>query len=107
MNVTTITFLDNRSPATIRLTAIDTCGTTSVTVGPGQTAQVSMNVPWVSDSTGFPTHHMELQFGSTTMFWIWQTGTSQDGNHVRFSTDGAWHPFGRHAHGISAVDTLD
>jgi hypothetical protein len=105
--VTTITLIDNRSPVTIQLYAIDWPFSNTVTVGPGQTVQVSMNVPWALDSGGFATHHLELRYGSTTKFWIWQYGNSMDGNHVRFSMDGTWNGFSRPVHGISAVDTLN
>ncbi|HEY7144998.1 MAG TPA: hypothetical protein VH637_12195 [Streptosporangiaceae bacterium] len=109
MYVTTITLIDNRSPGTIQLFGIDGGAPSTVTVGPGQTIPVSVNVPWALDAsaTGFAVHHLELRFGSTTKFWIWQYGNSMDGNHVRFSVNGSWNAFGRPVHGISAVDALD
>lgn len=72
MYVTTVTLVDNRSPATVQLVTIDGGAPNTITIGPWQTATVSMNVPWALDgtATGFGAHHMELRFGSVTKFWI-------------------------------------
>ena len=107
MGITAITMLDNRSSSTVRLLDIENPGVqgNNVPVGPGQSLQVNMWVPWANTAAQFPGQHLQLEVGSVS-FWIWQCATDQDGDHVRFSMDGAWHDHGRPVHGISAVDLV-
>jgi hypothetical protein len=100
--------IDNRSTSTVQLVDIENRGApgSGAAVGPGSALQVNMWVPWATTAADFPVHHLELQFGSVTRFWIWQCATAEDGDHVRFSIDGAWHDHGRPVHGVSAVDAV-
>ena len=105
MAITAITLLDNRSSAVVRLLDMENTSVPghNVPVAPGQSLAVNMWVPWADNSGQFPSKHLELQLGSATRFWIWQNLTWEDGDHVRFSMDGAWHDHGRPVHGVSVT----
>jgi hypothetical protein len=107
MGVTALTMLDNRSSRTVVLLNFENPNTqgNNIPVPPGSSIPVNMWVPWATTAADFPAKHLQLQVGPVS-FWIWQCGTNEDGDHVRFSMDGAWHDHGRPVHGISAVDAI-
>lgn len=110
MGFTWIKRLENRSRSTITLLNKHDAGTRghNIAVPPGSSIAVDMTIPWAAAQTDFPTNHLEIVAGGVTRFWIWQA-THADGDFIRFSTDGAWHDPGEHAHGYadSAANVFD
>ena len=104
MAITTITRIENRSTNTVTLLDIENTGASGsgTAVAPGTQLNVNMNVPWAASAGDFPQHHLELQIGGQTRFWIWQAYLGNN-DFVRFSRDGAWHNPGVPAFGTPAV----
>ena len=102
MAITTITRIENRGTKTVVLSDTEN-PQAKATVAPGTQLDVNMNIPWAASAGDFPQHHMELQVGGQTQFWIWQAYLVNN-DFVRFSRDGAWHNPGVPVFGTPAVD---
>ena len=48
----------------------------------------------------FHLKHLELQMNGVTRYWIWQA-TKDDGDFIRFSTNGGWQNPGTHVFGYA------
>lgn len=81
--------LENRSSVPIVLFSAESGQT--VTAAPGATVPVNnMAVPWALAQGDFPTKHLKITMNGVSRFWIWQHDHVNDGDYVRFSTNGAW-----------------
>ena len=104
MGVTTVTRVENRTRNRIAVLDLEKQGTGhGVLIGPGNSLAVSMNVPWATTRRNFATRHLRVRIGGQPRYWIWQANM-RDGDHVRFSIDGAWHELGERIDGISEPD---
>jgi hypothetical protein len=87
--------LENRTAVPVTLFSTRTNQT--ISVGPGATAAVNMEVPWALGPNDlffpFATNHLEVAIGGVKRFWLWQHDNANDGDYVRFSTNGTWAPF--------------
>ncbi|HET6978327.1 MAG TPA: hypothetical protein VFI24_18495 [Pyrinomonadaceae bacterium] len=72
-----------------------------VVIPPGGRIAVDMAVPWATQGN-FGTKHLEIKVNGATRFWIWQANNN-DGDFIRFSTDGQWHDLGDHVHGYAGT----
>lgn len=73
-----------------------------VQIPSGETYTHDMWVPWCTDESAFSSHRIEVGPGAYPTFLIWQE-KSDDGDHVRFCTDGNFHFTGNFIPGNSAV----
>jgi hypothetical protein len=107
MGLTFIKRLENRSRSTITLFNKQDSNTRGhgIPVFPGSRIAVDMAIPWAPSLSDFSLHHLEIVVGGVTRYWIWQAANA-DGDFIRFSTDGAWHDQGEHAHGYAGVATF-
>jgi hypothetical protein len=72
-------------------------------IAPGEDRSCNMTIPWCTSQTDFEQNHhiIIVPLASNvipTNFYIWQ-----DGDYVRFSTDGVFHSNGQLVPGNSAV----
>jgi hypothetical protein len=106
MGVTFIKRLENRSSSPIVLLNKEnsTARGSGIVVPPKSRIAADMAIPWAPALGDFAGHHLEIVVGGVTRYWIWQA-TNADGDFIRFSTDGAWHDQGEHAHGYAGVAT--
>jgi hypothetical protein len=94
--------LENRSQSRIKLLNIENPNSRghNIEVLPGTHIAVDMAIPWAPFSGDFPSKHLELQLNGVTHYWIWQA-TKDDGDFIRFSTNGAWKNPGDHVFGYA------
>lgn len=102
MGITWFKRLENRSQSTITLLNKENSNSRghNIAVPPGSHIAVDMAIPWAPFSGDFPSKHLELQMNGVTRFWIWQA-TKDDGDFIRFSTNGAWSNPGKHVFGYA------
>jgi hypothetical protein len=99
--VTCILVLVNLSAATATFTNSEDSGNDR-TVPPSQAADPSNAwIPWCDSGDAFGAHHMELALSGRT-YAIWQH-RDDDGDHVRYSTDGKFYSPGTAIPGNSAT----
>ena len=105
MGVTTLKRVQNRSRHNVAVLNLENPGATGhgVVIAPGASLKVDMNVPWSATRNGFAAKHLRVRVAGSPRYWIWQA-QNRDGDHVRFSTDGAWRDCGRPVDGISEPD---
>ena len=61
-------------------------------------------IPWCRSQNEFGVHHIEIEVPKgQRKFYIWQSA-DQDGDYVRFSTDGQYHASGTRVPGVSTVN---
>jgi hypothetical protein len=101
MAVTTITRAENRGSAAVALLNSEDPGG-EVSLAPGASVPVNVNVPWATSAEEFGEHHLEVKVAGAPRFWIWQA-LRAGVDCVRFSTDGAWHDPGDRVHGLPLV----
>lgn len=103
MGITTINKIENRTSLSVQLFNLEnpTMSGSGSVIPAGHTLGVNMWIPWAS-SSDFPRKHLRLDILGGDRFWIWQA-LNADGDHVRFSTDSAWHDRAEPVDGISAV----
>lgn len=104
MGVTAVKRLKNSSSSVVRLINRENPNTkgNDIAVSPGEELEVDMWVPWATSANEFETHRLELYRDGAT-YSIWQANRD-DGDFVRFSSDGAWADPGAHVHGFADVD---
>ena len=105
MGTTTIKRFENRSSNPIALFDLENTSTRGhgVTVPPGSSITVDMAIPWSATADPFNSNHrLEIRVNGVTRFWIWQAANN-DGDYIRFSTDGQWHDMGDHVHGYAGT----
>ena len=97
MAITTITGLVNTSSAWVRLEDHRDGG--ALTVAPGETGALHLLVPWCNNQDDFEGGHFLLLSGpgfAPRLYWLWQD-SDDDGDFVRFATDGRYHGRGDRA----------
>src|SRR4030095_2326844 len=86
--------IENRS--TLPLTLSSTKTPQIISIGPGASASVDMEVPWALGENDFffpfAANHLKVALGGVNRFWIWQHDHRNDGDYVRFSTSPTWIP---------------
>ena len=105
MATTTIKRFENHSSNPIQLLNLERPLNRGhgIVVPPGGSIWVDMAVPWATQGD-FGTKHLEIKVNGVTRFWIWQANNN-DGDFIRFSTDGQWHDMGDHVHGYAGTAT--
>ena len=101
--VTVLKRLENRSSSSVKILNFENRDTKGhdVSVPAGQSIELDMAVPWAGVQGDFAGHHLELQINNQTRFWIWQADNRNDGDYVRFSTNGLWSALATRVKGIA------
>ncbi len=95
--------VENRS--TLPLTLFSALTNQTISVGPATAVNVEMEVPWALGENDFffpfRTNHLEVALGGVKRFWLWQHDNRNDGDYVRFSTNGTWIAFNNRVKGFA------
>ena len=105
MGVTAIKRIENRSNATLTLINKENPNTSVERdpIAPGAARAVDIWIPWAGSSDEFKNKHLQLLLNGSARHWVWQAWKG-DGDHVRFSNDGAWRDPGARVNGVSGVN---
>lgn len=93
--------LENRSSVPVSIFSSESGQT--LLAQPGQKIALNMAVPWALAQGDFAAHHLELRLNGVTRFWIWQHDHRNDGDYVRFATNGAWSPLATRVKGFAGT----
>src|SRR5690349_6187001 len=105
MAVTAIKRVENRSSRPVAVFDIENANVpgNGRVIEPGDWwGRFDMWVPWAARERDFAHHHLRVDLDGTPSFWLWQADTD-DGDFIRYSTDGAWHRPGDHVPGAAIV----
>ena len=105
MAVTNIRSIENRASAGIAVNNVENRSTNppNDVIVEGGTFQSSMWIPWCSSEKDYPAHHIEIRLQSAPVNSIPALSIWQDGDYVRWSTNGAYHPNANLVPGNSTV----
>jgi len=95
--------IENRS--TLPLTLSSTLTPQVISLGPGASTTMDMEVPWALGQNDlffpFANNHLKIALGGVNRFWIWQHDNRNDGDYVRFATSPSWVAFNNRVKGFA------